>query len=202
MAGAGAGVLPSPLSVGSGHGERRPWLSGMALVALLVGLLIGASVVVMSSPAFHRLVASTPSGSPPFNFDVNLTNASRSHGTYVYNFSITFYPVVNVSTNWTQFFVYDPSFQKVNVTVTVIDTTGSPVALFNSSQSAWRGVASGINQSFPSMGGWVYGYGAPVAQNDTLQVAASGSLADCLMDVGVAVTTQPHHGAGILTVGF
>jgi len=164
----------------------------MAFVAVLVGVLIGASVAVASSSAFQHLIGSTPNGSPPFVLEANLTNSFQSHGIYFYDLSIAFEPLVNVTTNWTQIYVYTPLYQKVNVTVQVIGTSGSPVALFNSSQSTWGGLASGINQSFPSMGGWIYGQGIRVAQNDVLQVAATTSLAACLMDIGVAVASTPH----------
>ncbi len=158
---------------------------------LIVGVLIGASILGASVSAVPRTQGPGGDGSPPFTLWLNLNNSSLTGGVYFYVFSVSLSPWVNVTAQWTQFYVYAPSsWREVPVNVTLLSGSGSSLARFDSSLSSWK--SNGINGSFSSSGGWTDGPNAQILPHDSFEVAASVSLVSCVLDVGMATVTVPH----------
>ncbi len=155
-------IPEAPMTSGAASGPRvarpprpgrRGATSGRAMaLPLIVGVLIGASILGASVSAVPRTQGPGGDGSPPFTLWLNLNNSSLTGGVYFYVFSVSLSPWVNVTAQWTQFYVYAPSsWREVPVNVTLLSGSGSSLARFDSSLSSWK--SNGINGSFPPPGG-------------------------------------------------
>ncbi|MCI4339254.1 MAG: hypothetical protein L3J68_02855 [Thermoplasmata archaeon] len=174
----------------------------MVLASLIVGSLIGATVALVPGVLFHPTAITPPGGAPPFGFDLNITNASQSDGAATYNLTVSWMYGGNVTTAWTQFYAFaDSTDQSVNITVKLLSANGTSLALFNSTESSWKGVASGLNQSVSSAGGWGNGTAVPIDVNDVFEVTPAASLSGCMLNVAM-VADAPPHPSEIITLAF
>lgn len=153
-------------------------------------LAVVAGVAVAFAIVLPVMAGNAPSGRPLsetlFWFSANMTLESSGPGAYVYN--ITFYSISggNASTAWTQF------FSGHRLLVALVTPIGSEIAEFNSSNSSFQ-PQDGFNAAtFPYLGGWTYGYGAPVVVGDTFVVDSSVLMGSSNLWLCMAQSLPPH----------
>jgi hypothetical protein len=164
------------------------------LASLLLGVLIGAALVVM--PHAVPVAPSKPTAGPSFYFILNENGSSQFPGSDTYNLSFVSLAPGNVTAEWVQFMVYAPApLTAVNIAVRLLSGDGAILAVFNSTQSTWKGVAAGGNLTLPSMGGWKLGADPNVLETDQFQVVSSQPLNNRQLEVAMSLATSPHYGA-------
>jgi hypothetical protein len=178
-------ATPGPLHPSSPGNSRY---AGSAIGA---GVCIAVAVVVVLLVVLPGLTP-PPAQIPPFWFTVELSGTGHSADAYSYNLSLHSISNPNVSTSWTQFYLFTGSAGRASdFAVQLLDVGGHPIGLFNSSQSHWEGGSNGVPPS-PDMGGWEVGNGTEIVTSDTFQVESPVSIGSDYMLIGMTTSTSPH----------
>jgi hypothetical protein len=156
--------------------------------------VVAVLLVLISAGGLVSTGGSPPTGPQPFGFVLDETGSHNGTAGHVYNISSVWINNESFTLSWVQFNVLAlNAAQVVNITVDVSDESGAVIALYNSSDSSYRGAYSGLQVPLDSYGGWVSGGSTNFSSTDVFHVTSLVSLSGRDLYFGMQLMTTPHY---------
>ena len=196
----------SPAKVGElARGTRRRLHLGL-FVAVVVGSVVGSSLVVLPIAVSHLQGAPAASPAPPFSFGLVFLGSDKVSGGFAYTYRLAGMSPEIVTTAGVQFYMptnisetnRSPSIPSL---VYLKNDASVRLASFNSTESSFRGPGSAL-ANLSDYGGWFQGNGTRLLVGDTFEVVSSLSLVACTFWVAMAPNPDPNNGASLVSYAF